>query len=237
MGDIASPSSSQTRLYLPTTRRHIWWATGGASAILFVFQLWVVFRTDEPLDFASLVLAVFVLWCLIYLPLTWRALVMTDAASLATWAKRIDDLPRSPVRDMVFGRTVGFAMPVSAAVTGFAAGAYILPHADALNPTSPSLLRVLSVLAVVLSWLLVHTAFATHYAYVFQHGGGMNFPEDTRPAPMDFAYFSAAVATTFGTTDVNVTSSRVRRIVLGHSLLSFAFNTGVLALTLTLLFT
>jgi len=43
------------------------------------------------------------------------------------------------------------------------------------------------------------------------------------------------VAATFGATDVEVCSSRFRHIVLGHALLSFAFNTGVLALTLSVL--
>lgn len=43
------------------------------------------------------------------------------------------------------------------------------------------------------------------------------------------------MAATFGATDVEVCSSRFRHIVLGHALLSFAFNTGVLALTLSVL--
>ena len=41
---------------------------------------------------------------------------------------------------------------------------------------------------------------------------------------------------TFGTTDVAVTSRSFRRAMLPHKLLSFGFNTAILALVFTILF-
>lgn len=142
------------------------------------------------------------------------------------------------IRDLVLGRPVGFAIPVSAAVSGFVAAAWALPRAAELDPDRTTVLIALVVVAVLASWLLVHTAYATHYAYAYYRSDGdrgLSFPGDGAPECLDFAYFSCSVATTFGTTDVEVCSSRFRRIVLGHALLSFGFNTGVLALTFSVL--
>lgn len=47
---------------------------------------------------------------------------------------------------------------------------------------------------------------------------------------MDFAYFSFAVGTAFAVSDVRVTSTALRRVVIGHSLLSFAYNAAILTL-------
>jgi hypothetical protein len=52
----------------------------------------------------------------------------------------------------------------------------------------------------------------------------------------DFAYFAFSVGMTFGTTDVEVTSSGFRHVMLPHKLISFAFNTAILALVFSVMF-
>ena len=64
---------------------------------------------------------------------------------------------------------------------------------------------------------------------------GLDLPGGGPLRSSDFLHSSAAVSTTFGTTDVTVTSGGMRRVVLGHSLVAFSFNTVILALLVSAL--
>ena len=68
--------------------------------------------------------------------------------------------------------------------------------------------------------------------------GGLDFCGDADcPEYLDFAYFAFTIGMTAQTSDIQVTSQRMRRNVLLHSLLSFAFNTAVVALSIGVLTT
>jgi uncharacterized membrane protein len=101
----------------------------------------------------------------------------------------------------------------------------------------------LSVSTIFLSWLLIHTVFALYYAHEFHaeghagsrgQGGGLRFPDDSTPDYLDFLYFSFVVGTTAQTSDVAVCSRAMRRVVMLHGILSFFFNTAVIALAVNL---
>lgn len=101
----------------------------------------------------------------------------------------------------------------------------------------------LSVSTIFLSWLLIHTVFALFYAHEFHsegrggskgQGGGLKFPDDSTPDYLDFLYFSFVVGTTAQTSDVDVCSRAMRRVVMLHGILSFFFNTAVIALAVNL---
>lgn len=97
---------------------------------------------------------------------------------------------------------------------------------------------------MVFSWILIHTIFTLRYAHVFygDHAtkkdtfrGGLDFPDDQTPEYIDFAYFSFVLGMTFQVSDVQITSKRFRRLALWHSLLSFGFNTIMIALTINVI--
>ncbi len=97
---------------------------------------------------------------------------------------------------------------------------------------------------MLFSWFLVHTIFAMRYAHIYYgdnktkpdiHAGGLDFPEDTKPDYLDFAYFSFVVGMTFQVSDVEITSKRLRKLVLLHSIVSFGFNTFIVALTINVI--
>ncbi|MDH6179998.1 putative membrane protein [Microbacteriaceae bacterium SG_E_30_P1] len=93
-------------------------------------------------------------------------------------------------------------------------------------------------IAVVVSSLaMTVSSYAVRYAREYATAGGLQFPGEDRPVFSDFLYLAVMVATSLGTSDVVVTSSRARRIVLVNSLISFAFNTVVVALLVALLVT
>ncbi len=96
-------------------------------------------------------------------------------------------------------------------------------------------------LATVLgAWVLVPTMFALTYASVYYHGAasqGLVFPgggDGFLPDYGDFLYVSFTIAVASQTSDVAVSTQRMRRLVLLQSLLSFGFNTAILAFTINL---
>jgi uncharacterized membrane protein len=103
---------------------------------------------------------------------------------------------------------------------------------------------VASLVAVVCSWSLVHTVFGLRYGHTYygdpdgpagpiSHARGLEFPGDREPDYMDFAYFSFVIGMTFQVSDVVITSRDFRKLVLVHSMLSFGFNTVILALAIS----
>jgi uncharacterized membrane protein len=97
---------------------------------------------------------------------------------------------------------------------------------------------LLSVLSVTLSWALVNTVYAFKYArlYYFDEPdrGGIDFKQEAPPAYSDFAYLAFTVGMSFAVAETEPTSTRMRRVALGHALLSYAFGTGVLAVAINL---
>ncbi|MBV9963780.1 MAG: DUF1345 domain-containing protein [Parafilimonas sp.] len=102
-----------------------------------------------------------------------------------------------------------------------------------------------AIAAMLLSWLMVHSIYAFHYAHMYYDNDrknpdkdayGLEFPEeDAKPDYIDFAYFSFVIGCTFQVSDVEISSPKIRRVVLFHGLLSFALNTFVVALTINLI--
>jgi len=110
------------------------------------------------------------------------------------------------------------------------------------SPGHSRLLLTLSVLAVLLAWFDLHTAFGQHYARLYYEGKdihgrpfqegmrkGFAFPGTDQPTYMDFLYVAFTLALTYSMSDVNVKSELLRRTVLIHSLVSFFFYSVVLA--------
>ncbi len=102
----------------------------------------------------------------------------------------------------------------------------------------------IAVAGMLFSWILIHTTFTLRYAHIFYgdhktnpntHAGGLEFPGDELPDYLDFAYFSFVLGMTFQVSDVQITSKRFRRLALLHGLISFIFDTTMIALTINIL--
>ena len=98
-------------------------------------------------------------------------------------------------------------------------------------------LTVVGVLSVMLAWSVVHSMFTLHYAhqYYSEPVGGIDFPGDTAPDYLDFAYFAFTIGMSFAVSDPNVTSPVVRRMVLRHALLSYLFGTVIVGFTINVI--
>ena len=104
-----------------------------------------------------------------------------------------------------------------------------------------------SILSVILSWNLIHTVFAFRYTHLYYNlltdenntvkdlKGGIIFPTDNPPDYLDLVYFSYTIGMTFQVSDIQITSRRIRHLVLFHAILSFTYNTVILALGITII--
>jgi uncharacterized membrane protein len=105
-----------------------------------------------------------------------------------------------------------------------------------------------SLLSIPLGWFTIHAMAALHYAHVYWMDGdtvdtktkrkapvgGLLFPGDKRPEGWDFLYFSAVIGMTAQTADTNISTTHMRCVVLVHSILSFFFNTVIVAAAVNL---
>lgn len=101
--------------------------------------------------------------------------------------------------------------------------------------------EVLFIGSVALSWFVLHFSFTFRYAHLYygdenekysKHTRGLDFPDDSHPDYLDFAYYAFTIGMTFQVSDVVVKSKGMRRLTLAHSLVSFLFNTILVAITI-----
>ena len=130
------------------------------------------------------------------------------------------------------------AIVVAAAVMSLVAVVVELVAAKAAGPHHVLGPLAFAFVTVIVSWLLLPTLFALNYASVYyqrEPDGGLDFPgagPGFEPDHTDFLYFSFTIAVTAQTSDVGVTTRSMRRLVLFQSVLSFVFNTTILAFSI-----
>jgi uncharacterized membrane protein len=149
------------------------------------------------------------------------------AAAVTVWRTGTASIRRHAI-EQDDGR---FVILIGTAVAALASLAAILSEIGASDKTAPHL--VLAVVTIVLSWLFVHTSFALHYAHDYYYKAkaeGLDFPGDDKPDYWDFIYFSFVIGMTFQVSDVQITSRSIRRTATAHGVVSFIFNTALVAL-------
>jgi uncharacterized membrane protein len=140
------------------------------------------------------------------------------------------------------GRNSLLCIVVISAIAGLASAILILGKGPNVPPVDRDLALTFGILAVCLGWFLIHTTFIFRYAHLYYYDSdqdgtaqrGLTFPGTTEPDDYDFAYFSFVIGMTFQVSDVQITDPGVRSLVLFHALLSFGYNTAILALGVNL---
>jgi hypothetical protein len=185
------------------------------------------------------------IWCLVYVLATVRAFAGAPAEVLRRLIRPRSGRPHwdSLWAAILRGGSDGPLLAVVFAAVALVAAA-VLPRVDQLVPAGAEhvVLLVLAVSAVVLGWTVLAVGYAVHYLRLdvrHRHptdgSAGLQFPGPDAPQFLDYLYFAVSVATTFGTTDVNVLNRALRRTVMVQSVLAFVFNTVILALVLAVL--
>lgn len=191
---------------------------------------------SRPRTFIALAIG---LASLLFLPAWWRPasrlLVAWDIfvaiymvlAFITIFSCGIDDIRRQAARQDD-GR---FFILVMTGLGAFASIAAIVMELAIKPQQAPQLF--LAVVTIVLSWAAIHTTFALHYAHDYYRGtkeGGLAFPGDDQPDYWDFVYFSFVIGMTAQVSDVGVTDKIIRRTATAHGVISFIFNTALVAL-------
>ena len=138
-------------------------------------------------------------------------------------------------------RTVSFFFVLIAASASLLAVVALLRTTHNLAPQMLARHIALSIVAVGASWLLVHTVFTLRYAHIYYDAnpdgsdvGGLDFPgHDPEPDYLDIAYFAFVLGMTAQTADVSISGRDQRRLALLHGLISFVFNTTLVALVIS----
>lgn len=165
-----------------------------------------------------------------------------------TWWKMIKANPEK-IRRYAEGEYEGhlaiFILVIAAACASVLAIGFLLNDKKGLSTILLTLHVILSIMTIVGSWLLVHTMFAVQYAHSYykyiNHSNseeitkGLDFPHNDYPDYWEFLYYSFVVGMTSQVSDVQTTSPGMRRLTLLHGILSFFFNTSILAMSINII--
>jgi uncharacterized membrane protein len=146
------------------------------------------------------------------------------------------------------GRTTLGLIRLLVSIAGLVAAVWLLrPEAPGTSSSQTALDLTLGIVAIATSWLLLHTAYTMRYAHLYFYtdsdrpsdstdtqAGGLAFV-GAPPDDLDFAYFAFTIGMAFQTSDTGITTRRMRRVVLVHALLSFVYNTTIVALAISLI--
>ena len=165
----------------------------------------------------------------VYLALAWWLCERYDAGQTRERAQAQDE-----------PSVVLFLLMLLATLACVAAIVVMMQQGKDLSGMARTLHIAVSVVALIASWLFIQTIFAFRYAHRYYQeeqnaepdGPGLQFPGGQDPDYFDFLYHSLVVGMTSQVSDVQVTSREMRRLTLVHSVLSFAFNMLVLALSI-----
>lgn len=199
----------------------------GIGAAIFLWP----FDPDDPMIHAG------VAWLagvLLFLAWTWYAVSDVSIAMLRKRARDLDDS----------AWIISLLVVVAAAISLLALGMMINAKDDATG--SIRILRLgLGGASMICAWFLIHTVLALHYAHLYygdrpgdgkrKEHGGLDFPGGREPDYSDFFYYAFVIGMTCQVSDVTTQSRGMRRLTLVHSVVSFFFNTTVIALTVNML--
>jgi uncharacterized membrane protein len=169
---------------------------------------------------------------LVYLAVAWTIMRLADAKSTRGHALGQDT-----------SGYIIFLFVVCAACASVVAIGFVVATIKDLPFWTKAWHLTLTIVALTSSWLLIQTVFSFHYARRYyrdergpgKNAGGLAFPGGADPDYMDFAYYSFVVGMTSQVSDVQATSSIMRRMTLVHGVLAFIFNIAVFALSINII--
>jgi len=174
-------------------------------------------------------------WCAggaVYLAMAFRVMRNCSGKALRTRAARQDD-----------SAVVILVVVLLGIFSSIAAIFGIIAEAKGASTDGKLFFVGLAGATIVISWLVTQVVFTLHYAHEFYapHSladkaapQALTFPQDTEPDYWDFFYFATSFGAASQTSDVMINSKSMRRLTTLHAIVSFFFNTMVLALTINL---
>jgi len=225
-----------------------------ALVVVFVLRPWAIglgLGLENPWDvWAFRLMTYWVVWAVAYLGLTWLLIIRSSAQQTRRWAldQQVPSPPHPSILRLVtlrilrvvflVSRTSSLFFIIFVSLVSLVLAISLAPEVRDLETARGISLAFMAALGVVSAWGVLHTSYALHYAYLYYRSeespGGLSFPGEQNPTQRDFAYFALTVGTSFAVSDVDVTDGAMRQAVLGHQILSFFYNTSILATVVTM---
>ncbi|WP_413710334.1 DUF1345 domain-containing protein [Rhizobium sp. Rhizsp82] len=163
---------------------------------------------------------------IVFIGISWRKMLRATVSDI-----------RRRSEDLDFSDTFVLFLSIAAAVASIAGIGLELHSVKDAPPDVAFARAIAAVVTILISWVFLHTLFTIHYAHRFYGGSdkgeGLMFPDKIEePTYWDFLYFSFTIGVAAQTADVAVSSRIMRKIALLHAILSFLFNTTILALAI-----
>jgi uncharacterized membrane protein len=104
------------------------------------------------------------------------------------------------------------------------------------GPSNETLGQLLAWVTLIVLWVFVQVVFALYYAHEFYGPNAQSsnaqfvFPDRPLPDYWDFVRFAFCIGLRVRAPRVQVTSRKMRRVVLAHSMISFVFNVSIFVL-------
>ncbi len=94
--------------------------------------------------------------------------------------------------------------------------------------------KVLTVIVCIIEWFVMNISYAHIYEKLDIESGykAFTFNETPIPSGLEYLYLGVTIGSTFATSDVNINTSKARWVVMTHSIISFVYNTVVIAVVL-----
>ena len=228
-----SPTPQRPSTWLPAKRLK-YLETRPRLLIATLLAGLIVTLLPTSLQLSARVLCVWDTAMFSFLGLTWLMIVQTPPQIVRKKAQQHD-----------IGRLIILSFIMAAATFSVVAIAFLLKDTKTTTGWILMLHVALAVSTIIGAWLLVHTIFALHYARGYYQDGRqslqecqiekLNFPNELEPDYWDFLYFSFVIGMTSQVSDVQIISRNLRRLSLGHGVLSFFFNTAIVAMSINII--
>ncbi|MDB4924625.1 DUF1345 domain-containing protein [Mucilaginibacter sp.] len=199
----------------------------------FVFAAIVFFYSRTKYSVPAVALITWVAFALAVIIMDWIIILNAHPREIRKIAKLQDS-----------SRTLIFLFVVAASIISLGAILFLLKSTKGQAEADVTGHILLAMASVIVSWWLVHTLFTMRYAHMYYDTdmddgqtkplGGLQFPDETEPDYLDFIYFSFVIGMTFQVSDVEISDRHMRRLAWMHGLISFAFNTTIVALSINI---
>ena len=222
-----------------------------ALIVLYALRPWAMglgLGLESSWDvWAFRLMSYWVLWAVTYLGLTLFLIARSSAEQTRRWALDQQRPPRphiSILRSVILRllQALFFVSRTSSlyfiVIVSLVLAISLAPEVRDLETARGVSLAFMASLGVIAAWGILHASYALHYAYLYDRSkespGGLAFPGEQSPKQSDFAYFAFTVGTSFAVSDVDVTNVAMRQATLGHQILSFFYNTAILATVISM---
>jgi uncharacterized membrane protein len=197
------------------------------SVVLAILTSLIVFGLMTSRQFnAGNFLASWNSGAVVYIGFTWYRMLRSNVSRI-----------RQRAADTDFSDVLVLCLSIAAALASIAGIGIELGGLKNAPPEQALANAGTAFLTILISWVFLHTLFTTHYAHHFYADDSgkppIRFPDDIKePNYWDFLYFTFTIGVASQTADVAIATTPMRKLALLHSVLSFLFNTTILALAI-----